>query len=71
MSMVTGGLTAVVALVLLGTGFQPLIDACIIKLPTVALYWINMISAVLDNTALTAAELSPRMHLTQIQESSP
>lgn len=57
----------VMALVLLGTGFQPLIDAYVIKLPTVALYWINMISAVLDNATLTAAELSPKMHLSQIQ----
>jgi predicted cation transporter len=57
----------VMALVLLGTGFQPLIDAYIIQLPTAALYWINMISAILDNATLTAAELSPRMSLNQIQ----
>jgi predicted cation transporter len=57
----------VVALVLLGTGFQPLIDAYVIHLPTAALYWINMISAVLDNATLTAAELSPKMAVTQIQ----
>ncbi|MBN1508076.1 MAG: DUF1646 family protein [Sedimentisphaerales bacterium] len=57
----------VMALVLLGTGFQPLIDRYIIHLPTPALYWINMISAVLDNATLTAAELSPRMSPKQIQ----
>jgi predicted cation transporter len=57
----------VMALVLLGTGFQPLIDAYIIHLPTAALYWINMISAILDNATLTAAELSPRMSVKQIQ----
>jgi len=57
----------VMALVLLGTGFQPLIDAYIIHLPTAALYWINMISAILDNATLTAAELSPKMSLKQIQ----
>jgi predicted cation transporter len=57
----------VMALVLLGTGFQPLIDTYVIKLPTVALYWINTISAVLDNATLTAAELSPKMVLNQIQ----
>jgi len=57
----------VVALVLLGTGFQPLIDAYVIHLPTVALYWINMVSAVLDNATLTAAELSPKMTITQIR----
>jgi predicted cation transporter len=57
----------VMALVLLGAGFQPLIDAYIIKLPTAALYWINMVSAILDNATLTAAELSPKMYLNQIQ----
>ena len=57
----------VMALVLLGTGFQPLIDKYIIQLPTAALYWINMISAILDNATLTAAELSPKMSLKQIQ----
>jgi predicted cation transporter len=53
--------------VLLGSGFQPLIDAYIIRLPTVALYWINMVSAVLDNATLTAAEISPKMSLKQIE----
>jgi predicted cation transporter len=57
----------VVALVLLGTGFQPLIDAYVIHLPTAALYWINMTSAVLDNATLTAAELSPKMTVLQIR----
>jgi predicted cation transporter len=57
----------VMALVLLGTGFQPLIDAYIIRLPTAALYWINMVSAILDNATLTAAEISPKMSLKQIQ----
>jgi predicted cation transporter len=57
----------VMALVLLGTGFQPLIDKYVIKLPVAALYWINMSSAVLDNATLTAAELSPKMAVTQIQ----
>jgi predicted cation transporter len=57
----------VMALVLLGTGFQPLIDAYIIHLPTPVLYWINMVSAVLDNATLTAAELSPKMATEQIR----
>ena len=57
----------VMALVLLGAGFQPLIDAYVIRLPTAALYWINMVSAILDNATLTAAELSPKMSLMQIQ----
>ncbi len=57
----------VMALVLLGEGFKPLIETYVIKLPTSALYWINMSSAVLDNATLTAAELSPNMTVIQIQ----
>lgn len=57
----------IVALVLLGTGFKPLIDRYIIALPAAALYWINTLSAVMDNATLTAAEISPKMSLTQIQ----
>lgn len=57
----------VMALVLLGSGFQPVIDAYVIRLSSPVLYWINMISAVLDNATLAAAELSPKMELKQIQ----
>jgi predicted cation transporter len=55
----------VMALVFLGEGFAPLIDKYVLTLDYHYLYWINMISAVLDNATLTAAELSPQM--TQIQ----
>jgi predicted cation transporter len=57
----------IMGLVYLGTGFKPIIDAYIIKLPSPLLYWINTISAVLDNATLTAAEISPQMSLGQIQ----
>ncbi|MBU0951566.1 MAG: DUF1646 domain-containing protein [Elusimicrobia bacterium] len=57
----------IVALVLLGKGFQPIIDTFIVKLNPAILYWINMISAVLDNATLTAAEISPNMSLVQIR----
>lgn len=57
----------VMSLVLLGTGFQPLIDTYVIRLPSPVLYWINMVSAILDNATLTAAEISPKMELKQIQ----
>jgi predicted cation transporter len=56
----------VMALVFLGTGFKPIIDAYIIKLPAEGLYWINTISAILDNATLAAAEISPAMGLNQI-----
>lgn len=57
----------IVALVLLGEGFKPIIDRYIIKLPGFALYWINTVSAIMDNATLTAAEISPQMSLLQIK----
>ncbi|WP_026073570.1 DUF1646 family protein [Robertmurraya massiliosenegalensis] len=51
----------VMGLTLLGAGFQPLIDAYILGLHENILYWINIISAVLDNATLAAAEISPSM----------
>jgi predicted cation transporter len=51
----------VFALTFLGAGFSPLIDQYIIGLHPYLLYWINMISAVLDNATLAAAEISPAM----------
>ncbi|MFC1501758.1 DUF1646 family protein [Elusimicrobiota bacterium] len=57
----------IMALVLLGAGLKPMIDAYVIKLPSWALYWINTISAVLDNATLAAAEISPKMSLPQLK----
>jgi predicted cation transporter len=56
----------VIALVFLGTGFKPIIDAYIVKLPAEGLYWINAISAILDNATLSAAEISPAMGFNQL-----
>ncbi len=56
----------VMALTFLGAGFKPIIDAFIVKIPMAGLYWINSISAVLDNATLAAAEISPSMSLVQI-----
>jgi predicted cation transporter len=36
------------------------------KVPAFALYWINVISAVLDNATLTAIEIDVNMSLSQI-----
>ncbi len=57
----------VMALTLLGEGFKPLIDRFVIALDARLLYWINMVSAILDNATLTAAEISPQMHLDQVR----
>lgn len=51
----------VMGLTLLGSGFEPLINTYILGLHENVLYWINMISAVLDNATLAAAEISPSM----------
>lgn len=51
----------VMALTLLGAGFEPFIERYLLHLSPLVLYWINMISAVLDNATLAAAEISPEM----------
>lgn len=51
----------VMALIFLGAGFEPLIERYVLGLAPQLLYWINMVSAVLDNATLCAAEMSPAM----------
>ena len=57
----------VMALTFLGEGFKPLIETYILNLDYRLLYWINTISAVLDNATLAAAEISPAMDIMQIE----
>jgi predicted cation transporter len=57
----------IMGLVLLGKGFEPLITNYISKIPYYFLYWINIVSAVLDNATLAAAEINPSMSLIQIK----
>lgn len=54
-------------LTLLGNGFEPLINRYFIGLDPMLLYWVNMISAILDNATLAAAEISPSMDHFTIQ----
>jgi predicted cation transporter len=56
----------IMALVFLGEGFKPLILEYIINIPSAGLYWINIVSAVLDNATLAAAEISPALSSQQI-----
>jgi len=56
----------VMALVLLGIGFAPLIEWYIIKLHPMVLYWVNTSSAILDNATLAAAEITKSMTQEQI-----
>jgi predicted cation transporter len=57
----------VLALIFLAEGFRPLIERYVIGLDARLLYWVNMISAVLDNATLTAAEIDPRMSHEQVR----
>jgi predicted cation transporter len=51
----------VMALIFLGKGLMPIVDKYLVHIPPLALYWVNIISAVLDNATLAAAEISPAM----------
>lgn len=57
----------VFALELLGTGFKPIIDTYIVKMKSELLYWVNTISAIVDNATLAAAEISPSMTQEQVR----
>ena len=56
----------IMALIFLGEGFKPLILAYVIDIPSTGLFWINIVSAVLDNATLAAAEISPALSSQQI-----
>ncbi len=51
----------VMGLTFLGAGFEPFISHYLLGLNPLLLYWINIISAILDNATLAAAEISPTM----------
>ncbi|MDP2663200.1 MAG: DUF1646 family protein [Dehalococcoidia bacterium] len=59
----------VMALIFLGAGFSPLVDAYFSKIPYLALFWVNTVSAILDNATLTAAEIGPALSQAQIKAS--
>ena len=56
----------VAALFLLGAGMEVIIFKYFTKIPDYILFWVNMISAILDNATLTAAEIDPSMSQRQI-----
>jgi predicted cation transporter len=59
----------IMALIFLGEGFKPIILAYVIHIPSQALFWVNSVSAVLDNATLTAAIMSPALTEIQIKSS--
>jgi predicted cation transporter len=56
----------VAALVLLGEGLKPLMVWFLIRTSPAILFWVNMVSAILDNATLTAIEINTGMMLSQI-----
>jgi predicted cation transporter len=56
----------VMALLLLGGGMKIIIDKYFTAIPSEVLFWVNMVSAILDNATLTAAEIAPSLTLAQI-----
>lgn len=57
----------IMALVFLGEGFKPIILQYIIQIPSEGLFWVNIVSAILDNATLTAAEIGPQLSMIQIK----
>ncbi|MFZ2498312.1 DUF1646 family protein [Methanosarcina sp.] len=57
----------IMALVLLGDGFKPIIFTYFTQIPSEILYWVNMVSAILDNATLAAAEIGPALSELQIK----
>lgn len=57
----------VMALIFLGAGFKPLVDMYFRQVHYLALFWVNMVSAILDNATLTAAEIGPSLSTAQIK----
>jgi predicted cation transporter len=55
----------VAGLVGLSWGLRPLVDEYIRQMPQWALFWINSISAIVDNATLTAAEIGPSLSHSQ------
>lgn len=57
----------IMALVFLGEGFKPVVIDYVVRIPAEGLYWVNMVSAVLDNATLAAAEITPVLSVQQIK----
>jgi predicted cation transporter len=51
----------VVGLVGLSWGLRPVVDEYISRMPQWALFWANSVSAIVDNSTLTAAEIGPSL----------
>jgi predicted cation transporter len=57
----------IMALTFLGDGFKPIIFEYFSQIPATILYWVNMVSAILDNATLAAAQIGPTLSAAQIK----
>jgi predicted cation transporter len=55
----------IVGLVGLSAGIRPVVDAYVRHLPAMLLFWLNTISAVVDNATLAAVEIGPALSIPQ------
>jgi predicted cation transporter len=56
----------VVGLIFLGAGFTPMVNRYVGPVSHLALFWVNITSAVVDNATLAAAEIVPSMQMHQV-----
>jgi predicted cation transporter len=57
----------IAALIFLGEGFRPVILQYLVHVPSPVIFWMNSVSAVLDNATLAAAEINPALTEFQIK----
>ncbi|MDW5551860.1 DUF1646 family protein [Methanosarcina sp.] len=57
----------IMALTFLGDGFKPIIFEYFAQIPATILFWVNMVSAILDNATLAAAQIGPTLSASQIK----
>jgi predicted cation transporter len=55
----------IAGLVTLSEGLRPVVDRYIHRLPNILLFWLNIISAVVNNSTLAAVEIGPSLNLNQ------
>jgi predicted cation transporter len=55
----------IAGLVALSDGLRPLVDEYIQRIPNVLLFWLNIISAVVNNSTLAAVEIGPTLNMNQ------
>ncbi len=55
----------IAGLVALSEGLRPVVDAYIHRLPTGSLFWLNTISAVVNNSTLAVVEIGPTLSVNQ------